>query len=91
VHPVKIDVFRLKTAQGLFALRENRLAPCPATVWVSRVKIAAELGSEYQPLATRLIFGNEITDDFFRVALGIQIGCIDEVSAAFQKSAQDVL
>src|SRR5207249_4164345 len=91
VHPVQVDVVRLKTTKGLLAGGHKRLAAGAAAVWVARVQIREKFRGNDDPIAFTRVARKILADDPFRVAESVPIGSIDKISAALEKATQDRL
>jgi hypothetical protein len=91
VQPVQVDVVGLQAAQRLLAGGDDRLAARTATVGIPGIQVAAELGGKHQPVALGLVAPDVITENLLRVALGVEIGGINEVAALLQEPVDDLL
>ena len=91
MHPVQVDVVRLQPAQRLLARAENALAIRPAPVGVAAEHVPHELGRKHEPIALGGVLADVVADDLFGVALGVDVGSIEEVPAALDVGVHDFL
>jgi len=56
-----------------------------------RLEVAAELGRDHQPVAARLVAPDVVAEDLFGVALGVEVGGVDEVAAQVDVAVNDLL
>ena len=91
VQPVQVDVVGLQPAQGVLARGNDGLAPGTAAVGISRIEVAAELGGDDQPVAPPRMPSDVVADDLLGMALGVEIGGIDEITAELDVPVDDLL
>ena len=80
MQPVDVDVVRLQAAQRGFRLLHQCLSTGPATVGVALEQAAEEFRADDDAVAARVRFCEEIADDLFGMAVGIDVGRVDEVA-----------
>src|SRR5690606_16304907 len=91
VHPVKIDVIRLQPAQRFFAGPIDILATGAAGIRIADAHIGEKFGGDDGLMAFRPVAPEVIADDFFGVAVRVEIRGIDEVAAEVEIAVDDAL
>ena len=89
VHPIEIDVVGLQPAERLLARGDDVLSTGPAGVRIARIQIPEELGGDDDAVAAAAVASDEVTDDFFRVALRVDVRGVDEIPAALDEARDD--
>jgi hypothetical protein len=81
--PAEIDAIGLQPPKARFDGPHDRDATRASRVRIAAVHAAAELGRDHGAVAARLAAGREpLADDPLGVALGVDVGGVDEVAAA---------
>ena len=91
VHPVEVDVVGLQPAQRLLAAGRERLAAGAAAVRIAREEVARELGGDDDAVAPARVAADVVADDLLGVAVGVDVGGVDEVAAALEEAVEDGL
>ena len=91
VQPVQVDVVGLQAPQRVLAGVDQRLAARAAAVGIARIEVAAELGRDHQAIAAGGVAPDVVADDLLGVALGVEVGGVDEVAAEVDEAVDDLL
>ena len=83
VHPQQVDVVGAKPPQRILDLVHDGLASRAAAVGIAHVHAAAELGGDHQAITEALARPGRkpLAEDRLAVALGVDVGGVDEVPA----------
>jgi hypothetical protein len=84
MQPVEVDVVGLQPPQRLLKLGDERLAAGAAPVRVAGVEVGEELRAERDAFAPAGLGGEELADDLLGVAVGVDVGGVDDVAAAVE-------
>ncbi|MBZ0172836.1 MAG: hypothetical protein K8E66_10680, partial [Phycisphaerales bacterium] len=91
VRPEQVDVVGLEAAEGFIDRGDHALAPAAAGVGVAREHVAGALGGDDESVAPGGVAADVVADDFFGVALGVDVGGVEEVAAAIEIGVDDFL
>jgi hypothetical protein len=84
MQPIDVDIVGLEPAQRRFALLHERLAAGAAAVWIALEQAATEFCADHDAIPAPLLLREEVTDDLFGMAVGVDVGGVDEIAAALQ-------
>jgi hypothetical protein len=84
VQPVDVDVVRLQATQRSFCLLHQCLSAGPATVGVALEQATEEFRADDYTVAACVRLRKEIANDLFGMAIGVDVGRVDEVAPAIQ-------
>ncbi len=84
MQPVEVDIVGLEASQRRFALLHQGLAAGAAAVRIALEQVAEELGADHDAIAVCLPVREEVTDDLLGMAVGVDVGGVDEIAAALQ-------
>ena len=91
VQPVEVDVVGLQATERLLAGGDDSPCGWSRRRWGRRhVMVAAELGGDDESVALLGVATEVVADDLLGVALGVEVGGVDEVAAALDEAIDDL-
>src|SRR5258708_32151813 len=84
-----MSVFGLVPPQRLRQGGDDSLAAGAAAVGIAGIEAAEELRGDDDAIALAAIAANVVADDLLGMSLGVDVGGVDEISAAVQEARDD--